>query len=157
MDVKLVKKDSFRIIGVTEDITQDMEQNFKIIPKMWEKATKNGTLEKLCSHMNSEPKAILGLSIYDDSNKWKYAIAVASEDATEETFSEFIIPSATWAVFKGEGKNIDIQILTKRILTEWFPTSGYEFGKAPEIEVYYSPDPNNAIFEIWVPVVSKND
>ena len=39
------------------------------------------------------------------------------------------------------------------IVTEWLPTSGYEYGNAPDIEVYLNPDPQNAQYEVWVPVI----
>lgn len=40
-------------------------------------------------------------------------------------------------------------------MTEWLPTSGYEYGSAPDIEVYLNPDPENAEYEVWIPVVKK--
>ena len=33
------------------------------------------------------------------------------------------------------------------------PTSGYEYANGPDIELYISPDPQNAKFEVWIPVV----
>lgn len=45
-----------------------------------------------------------------------------------------------------------IQQLEKRIVTEWLPGSGYEYGDAPDIEVYRTPNPQDASFEIWLPV-----
>lgn len=42
-----------------------------------------------------------------------------------------------------------------RIVTEWLPTSGYEYGNAPDVEVYLNPDPQNAQYEVWIPVVKK--
>ena len=63
--------------------------------------------------------------------------------------------SSTWAIFPGTGTNQSVQELERRIFTEWFPTSGYEYGDAPDIEVYINPDPQNTIFEVWVPVKKK--
>ena len=37
-------------------------------------------------------------------------------------------------------------------MTEWLPGSGYEYGDAPDIEVYRTPNPQDASFEIWLPV-----
>ena len=50
---------------------------------------------------------------------------------------------------------MSIQELEQRIVTEWLPTSGYEYGNAPDIEVYLNPDPADARFEVWIPVVKK--
>ena len=48
-----------------------------------------------------------------------------------------------------------IQELEKRIVTEWLPASGYEYGNAPDIELYLNADPLNSIFEVWIPVTEK--
>lgn len=48
-----------------------------------------------------------------------------------------------------------IQVLEQRIVTEWLPASEYEYANAPDIEVYLNPDPANAQFEVWIPVVKK--
>ena len=31
-------------------------------------------------------------------------------------------------------------------------TSGYEYADAPDIEVYLTPNPQDAVFEVWMPV-----
>ena len=48
-----------------------------------------------------------------------------------------------------------IQELEQRIFTEWLPTSGYEYANAPDIEVYLEPVPQDARFQVWVPVARK--
>ena len=74
--------------------------------------------------------------------------------AADETLEEYMIPSFTWAVFPGGGVCPQgIQELDRRIVTEWLPTSGYEYANGPDIELYISPDPQNAKFEVWIPVV----
>lgn len=70
-------------------------------------------------------------------------------------YEEYTVPAATWAIFPGEGTNQSIQELERRIVTEWLPTSGYEYGNAPDIEVYLNPDPQNARYEVWIPVTKK--
>ena len=54
--------------------------------------------------------------------------------------------------FSGTGTGISIQELEQRIITEWLPTSGFEFDNAPDIEVYLNPDPNNTQYEVWLPI-----
>ena len=66
-----------------------------------------------------------------------------------------IVPKSTWAVFYDEGPVIKMQELETRIVTEWLPTSGYEYANAPEIELYLNPDPEQAKYEIWLPIVRK--
>lgn len=48
-----------------------------------------------------------------------------------------------------------IQELEQRIIAEWLPTSGYEYDNGPDIEVYFCSDPQNAQYEVWIPVVKK--
>lgn len=67
-----------------------------------------------------------------------------------------MVPAATWAIFPGEGISQSIQELEQRIVTEWLPASGYEYANAPDVEVYISPDPQNARYEVWIPVVKKD-
>ena len=66
-----------------------------------------------------------------------------------------MVPATTWAIFPGTGTNQSVQELERRIYTEWLPASGYEYGNAPDIEVYINPDPKNTVFEVWVPVKKK--
>ena len=83
--------------------------------------------------------------------------AAASSQPIENDLEEYIVPSSTWAIFSGEGSNQSIQELEKRIVTEWLPTAGYEYENAPDIEVYLNADPENAKYEMWIPVVKKEN
>lgn len=154
MDYRIEKREKFRIIGVSKPLEKELEKNFETVPKMWEEAVVSGTLQKLAGAMDSSPKGLLGISVCNEVEDWKYFIAVASEKQLDG-FEEYIIPEATWAIFEGQGTNISIQELEKKIITEWLPSSGYEYGNAPDIEVYLNPDPQNAKFEVWIPVVRK--
>lgn len=41
MNYRLEKKESFRIVGVSEPLETKMEKNFEIVPKMWGTAVMN--------------------------------------------------------------------------------------------------------------------
>lgn len=155
MNYRVEEKEAFRIVGVSQPLFKEIEKNFEIVPAMWGKAVADGTIEKLASMMNSSPKGLLGVSACGNAEEWKYFIAVASTDQAKD-LEEYEIPASIWAVFPGSGTNLSIQELEKRIVTEWLPTSGYEYGNAPDIEVYLNPDPNNAQYEVWIPVVKKD-
>lgn len=154
MNYRIETKDEFRIVGVSHPLYKELEKNFEIVPKMWGDAASNGTLEKLVVMMNSKPMGVLGVSSCRPDEEWKYFIAVSSTQ-TDNELEELIVPAATWAIFYGEGTNQSIQELEQRILTEWLPNSGYEYGDAPDIEVYLNADPQNAKYEVWIPVVKK--
>ena len=157
MNYKIEKKDAFRIVGISSPLEKEIEKNFEIVPAMWGKAATNGTIPKLASMMDSMPKGLLGVSSCNELEAWRYYIAVASNSPTSGDLEEYTVPASTWAIFEGEGTNQSIQALEKRIVTEWLPTSGYEYGNAPDIEVYINPDPQNAKYKVWIPVVKKGE
>lgn len=154
MNYRIETKDAFRVIGVSQPLHRELEKNFAVVPTMWQTAATDGTIQKLAALMDAEPMGLLGVSACGEEEDWKYFIAVSSTKPAGE-FEEYTVPAATWAVFAGEGTNLSIQDLEQRIVTEWLPTSGYEYGNAPDIEVYLNPDPQNAKFEVWIPVVKR--
>jgi len=149
---RIEKKEAFRIIGMSAPLYQGIEENFMVVPKMWQDAVESGNLQKLAGLMDTPPMGVLGVSACNEAEEWKYFIAVSSTKSGEE-FEEYTVPASTWAVFPGEGTNQSVQELERRIVTEWLPTSGYEYANAPDIEVYLNPDPQNAKYEVWIPVV----
>ncbi|MCK9170545.1 MAG: AraC family transcriptional regulator [Treponema sp.] len=152
----IAKKESFRIAGISIELDNNLEKNFAKVPRMWMKAALLGTVKKIASLQNNPSlPGILGVSIPESDDKWSYYIASATDKDTEHKFSSRIIPAFTWAVFPGEGTNRDIQLLEKRIVTEWLPSSGYEYDNGPDVEVYLTPDPKHAKYEVWIPVVKK--
>ena len=157
MNYRIEKKESFRIVGISGPLETAIEKNFEIVPQMWGAAAMNGTIPRLAAMMEGIPIGLLGVSSCNESDNWRYYIAVASSQPIENDLEEYIVPVSTWAIFSGEGSNQSIQELEKRIVTEWLPTSGYEYGNAPDIEVYLNANPENAKYEVWIPVVKKEN
>ena len=154
MNYRIETKDAFRIIGVSVPLYKDIEKNFTVIPPKWQEISMNGTLQRLIGMMDTPPMGVLGVSTCNDTESWRYYIAVSTSQAKDD-LEEYIVPAATWAIFSGTGTNQSIQELEQRIITEWLPTSGYEYANAPDIEVYLNPDPQNAQYEVWIPVSKK--
>jgi len=154
MNYRIETKDAFRIVGVSVPLQKNIDENFAVIPSKLGEVSADGTLQRLAGMMDTPLMGVLGISTCNDEEPWRYYIAVSS---TQEAvgFEEYTVPAATWAIFPGEGTNQSIQELERRIVTEWLPTSGYEYGNAPDVEVYISPDPQNAKYEVWIPVVKK--
>lgn len=156
MNYRIEKKDAFRIVGVSRPMHKEIDKNFEIVPQMWQDAAVNGTLQKLAAVMNSQPMGVLGVSACNNEEEWKYFIAVSSSANIDDTLEEYTVSAFTWAIFPGEGVCPQaIQELEQRIVTEWLPTSGYEYDNGPDIEVYLTSDPQNSKFEVWIPVVKK--
>ena len=116
----------------------------------------DGTIETLAVMMDTDLLGLMGVSTCNAQDEWAYYIAVATTKQND-AFEEFVIPASTWAVFYQEGPLMSVQELETRIVTQWLPTSGYEYANAPEIELYFNSDPNNARFEIWLPIVRKGE
>ena len=156
MNYRIEKKDAFRVVGISKPLYKEIEKNFAIVPKMWQDAAVDGTINRLAGMMDMPLKGILGLCGFNADESMKYIIGVASSMAAADGLEEYEVPAFTWAVFPGEGVCPQaIQELEQRIVTEWLPTSGYEYDNGPDVELYISPDPQNAKFEVWIPVVKK--
>lgn len=152
LSYRIETKDSFRIVGASFPLDKEIENNFIAVPQMWQNAAINGTFEKITPLMNNQPMGVLGVSVCNNKEEWQYFIAVSSSIDTDNSLDEYIIPACTWAIFSGIGTGISIQELERRIITEWLPTSGYEYDNAPDMEVYLNPDPNNMQYEAWIPI-----
>lgn len=154
MNYRIEKKEAFRIVGLSAPMKNNTEENFSVVPQLWSKAAQEGFIPKLASMMNTSIMGILGVSACFDNEQWKYFISVATSLPAEAPLEEYTVPAYTWAIFSGEGACPQaIQELERRIVTEWLPTSGYEYDNGPDIEVYLEPDPSKARFEVWIPVV----
>lgn len=154
MNYRIEARDAFRIVGLSAPLEQEIENNFAVVPQLWQEAVEGGVIQKLASMMDAPPMGLLGVSACGDQEQWRYFIAVSS---TKESggFVEYTVPASTWAIFPGQGTNQSIQELERRIVTEWLPTSGYEYANAPDVEVYLNPDPQNARYEVWIPVTKR--
>ncbi len=151
MQYRIENRTDFRVVGISMALEREIENNFRQVPLMWDKAARDGTVAALAALMDGEPKGLLGISACVGGEAWRYFIAVASR-APQGAFEAYTVPAATWAVFSGEGTGRSIQELEKRIVTEWLPGSGYEYADGPDVEVYLESDPSHTRYEVWVPV-----
>ena len=156
MNYRIETKQAFRIVGVSAPLDTEIENNFTVVPGMWQTAAIDGTIQTLAGMMDTPLKGLLGVSACNDEELWRYFIAVSSTKPAEG-YEEYTVPAATWAIFSGAGTGQSIQELEQRIVTEWLPTSGYEYANAPDIEVYLNPDPQHTQYEVWIPVTKKQE
>ncbi len=154
MNYRIEKRDTIRAVGKKILMKHTLEENYQITPNFWAQCTADGTIEKLAAMMNTDIYGLMGVSVCNESDDWEYYIAVATTKPAGE-YEELIIPKSTWAVFYEENPVVRIQELETKIVTEWLPTSGYEYADAPEIELYLNPDPEKTEYEIWLPIERK--
>jgi len=158
MNYKIETKEAFRIVGVSKHYEMNIEENFKEVPKFWQKTMITGKIPKILKLNDTEPKGLLGVSTCMNGKDFDYYIAAASSLETPKKFDEYTIPSCTWGIFECVGALPNsIQELQKRIVTEWLPTSGYEYADAPDIEVYFEGNQKSKdyVCEVWIPLSKK--
>lgn len=155
MNYRIENKDTFRIVGVKAHYEMNVEENFAQIPQFWQETVQSGAFAKLFPLMNREPAGILGVSTCMNGKDFDYYIAVASDQDAPEGMESYTVPPCAWAIFTCVGPMPSaIQTLQKRIVSEWLPTSGYEYANAPDIEVYYEGNQQAQDYrcEVWLPI-----
>ena len=157
MDYRIVKKEAFRIVGVRTHNPADAEESFKCIPHFWQEVHQSGAIPKIVSMINAEPMGVLGVSTCTGENEENhYYIAASTDKPVPEGMFEFTVPECTWAIFPGSGEPSSLHDLQRRIVSEWLPTSGYEWANAPDVEAYLDEHTTNMKYEVWLPVVKKS-
>lgn len=159
MNYRIETKDTFRIVGVKMQCpwTPEKQEGFTEVPKFWMEHNQKGTIPELCKLMDQEPLGVLGICVGDwqTTGSFDYYIAVSSSEPVPEVMATYDVPACTWAVFECKGPMpTAIQSMQKRIMTEWFPNSGYQYADAPDIEQYTEGDQSSEDYlcYIWVPV-----
>ncbi len=158
MDYRIVERKEFKIIGKALTVTTKDGENLRRIPKFWDECNEDGTCENLLSISNGGN--LLGVCIDFDHEKEEitYMVAVEDKGYSKDGFTTRVIPEATWAVFTAVGPMPNaIQEVWKKIFQEWFPATGYEHAKGPELEVYFDGDPGSDDYrsEVWIPIIKK--
>lgn len=154
MNYKIVDKGSFKVIGKQRRITMVDGENFKQVPEFWYDCMKDGSHQWICSKAGK--LGVLGICKDFGKDEFNYMIGVEEiKDTLPKGYISASIPAATWAVFESVGALPEaIQDLTRRIFTEWLPSTGYQHDCAPELEVYSLGDTSSANYrcEIWIPI-----
>lgn len=164
MDYKIVKKESFSVLGAAKSFT--FESAKQGITQFWNDLGhfKNGNL--VCG--------MFGVNIHESPSEIKcggegefeYLIADLYNPSMDipEGLTVRTIPALTWAVFPIKGPIPKaLQDVNAKIFSEWLPSiSNYEFAANICIEMYDMPtkypkgtSDENYYTEIWVPVKKK--
>lgn len=158
MKYRIEEKKSFRVVGVKERYSTDIEESFEKLPKMWGKYNANGITEIIYKLSNEEPCGCMGICGPVSNDMFDYWIAVSSSKECPPNMREMEIPASTWAIFEVIGPMPKaIQEANRRIYTEWFPTTGYKHTMTAELELYLEGNTDSPDYksEIWIPVVKK--
>lgn len=155
MNYKIVDKERFTVVGKQTRITMVDGENFKQVPKFWDDCMKDGSYKWISSKAGK--LGVLGVcKDFTKDDEFNYMIAVEEiKETLPKGYISATIPAATWAVFESVGALPKaLQDLTRRIFTEWLPSTGYEHDCAPELEVYPEGDIHSEDYkcEIWIPI-----
>lgn len=168
MDYTITEKKGFNIALTKKKFSTSGGQNFVKIPQFWQEFMKTPDYPAMCALMKGKPGAVtgsgmLGICIEPDkpikdvyNYEFYYGIAVELPAKTGAgKFEKLAVPAANWAIFDCTIDNL--QEVTKRIFSEWFPSTGYEHDAKPELEIYLPEDPRYKTMQcqIWIPVVKK--
>ena len=158
MKYRIEEKPSFRVVGVKEQFSADVEESFKSLPKMWARCNQDGTTEAICNLIEGQLNGCLGICAEFDGDKFDYWIAAPTSQACPHDMCEMEIPASVWAVFDVTGAMPKaIQEVNRRIYSEWLPASGFDHAKSPDFELYPGGDNSSPDYksEIWIPIVKK--
>jgi AraC family transcriptional regulator len=161
MEYQVVEKPAFRVVAKGRRISWINNANQTEIPKFWGEVTSDGTFEKLEALAGGSviPSWSLGLCLDFDNGAEEFTYAIGFEsDADAGEFSAIQVPAATFAVFKAVGPiGKAIQDVWAYAMGEFWQTSPYTHGDAPDIEAYPpgNPHADDYTVEIWIPVRAK--
>ena len=162
MNYRVEEKAPFCVVERVETHDTTNGENNKTIPKFWDRATADGTIDTLTS-LASDNTYIFGICYANQdksSTKFDYSIAVKCDTGATvpENFRKTEIPARTWLVFECIGSMPDaIQEIWQRIVSEFFPNSTYTPTCEMDIEAYTDGDMSSPDYksEIWIPVEKK--
>jgi AraC family transcriptional regulator len=164
MDYRIIEKPAFEILGRSRKFHTKNGENFIKIPQFWHEYMETDEYKTLMDLPEGKLGVVtggqcLGVCFGGEECNWDpFSYGIGIEKPAKKSaikFEVIAVPAASWAVFDCTLDNL--QDVTKRIFSEWFPSTGYEHASAPEIEVYLPGEFANTAMkcQIWIPVVKK--
>lgn len=162
MDVKLIEKPAFQIVGVSQKVPLQYQGENQAIMELAQRITPQQRAE-MHTFDDVYPHQVVN-AFFDfqegrttESGEMTHMIGFAtSQENTYEDLEQLSVPAHTWAVFPNEGPFPQtLQETWARIFSEWLPSSGYQVVAAPEISFTQYQGPAEAKYsEIWLAVTA---
>lgn len=156
VDMRIEDHKSFKVCGKKVWIGGQDNSQFE---KFWSEAHKSGMVQELKEATNPAKNVtksdVLGVSCVEkDPNNRAFDFYIASECGGLEGYEEYVVPTGTWAIFRGKGK-LPMSLVNAEMYAfmEWLPKSGYEHALAPELEVYLAGESDTV--EFWLPITKR--
>lgn len=158
MDYRIIEQPAFRVVGIPSTNGKwDMEDAGAKATEYWEEL--GADVHKVINLMDgSKPAGLLGVQFCKDGDFDCYMACVATSQPCPNGMEERMVESAAYAVFECKGAMPDAMTdLWHRILTEWLPSSGYEWESKTDVERYLTPNmvSPDSRSEVWLPVVKR--
>ncbi len=162
MNYRIEEKTAFAIVGIMRRVKLIYEGVNPEIAAMWQSLDET-TITTLKALSNVEPRGLISASTNFsegrlEGSKLDQYIGAATTKETPDNLTRLEVPACTWAVFESVGPFPEtLQNVWGRIYAEWFPASGYEQVKGPEILWNENKDVTSPTFrsEIWIPVKKR--
>lgn len=164
MEYRIEKKQAAKIICRRREFTKPGDDyTNREIPEFWNECGRDGSIQKLCGYIkdSAQFKGLLGVCFSTEMTDSGFPYGIGAEydgESDPQDFEIVEIPAYTYAVFTVRGRMPDAFRETyRKICTEFFPQSGYEYGNGVEVEAYPSADVQNPDYtcEIWIAVKPK--
>ena len=164
MEYRIEKKQAAKIICRRREFTKPGDDyTNREIPEFWNECGRDGSIQKLCGYIkdSAQFKGLLGVCFSTEMTDSGFPYGIGAEydgESDPQDFEIVEIPAYTYAVFTVRGKIPDMfREIYRKICTEFFPQSGYEYDNGVEIEAYPSADVQNPDYscEIWIAVKPK--
>lgn len=166
MEVKIVHKDAFNIVGLSEQVPIQFEGVNSAIADLASSITADQA-QKMRSLADLYPHKVMNASFQINNNRNDllneegnivHVIGYATtQDNPYENLEEFSIPALTWAVFPNKGPfPKTLQDTWARTHSEWLPSVNYELVDAPQVSfTEYTQDGSDVYSEIWLAIKEK--
>lgn len=162
MDVKLIEKTAFQIVGVSQKVPLQYQGENQAIMELAQRITPQQRAE-MHTFDDVYPHQVVNASFdfqegrTTEGGEMTHMIGFATlQENIYEDLEQLSVPAHTWAVFPNEGPFPQtLQETWARIFSEWLPSSGYQVVAAPEISFTQYQGPAEAKYsEIWLAVTA---
>lgn len=163
MDVKLIEKPAFQIVGVSQKVPLQYQGENQAIMELAQRITPQQRAE-MHTFDDVYPHQVVNASFdfqegrTTEGGEMTHMIGFATlQENIYEDLEQLSVPAHTWAVFPNEGPFPQtLQETWARIFSEWLPSSGYQVVAAPEISFTQYQGPAEAKYsEIWLAVTDR--
>ncbi len=142
------------IAGLREPLDQDFQRK---IPQLWQRLV---ACWDQIPHRSGPQDYGICIHLRADEYCYMAGCGVADFTGLPDTFSAFIIPSQTYAIFPHQGHIQHICKTLDFIMDTWLPQSAYRHGAEDENSLHFlerygeqfDPEKGEGDVEIWVPV-----